>query len=76
MRERICNPSNSECESDKPCDVRLKIVNTEKKLVDKLDDEQSESIDGNEMISVNLNDYVEVYVGLVQYTLYYLSLLF
>ena len=45
------------------------------KLVDKLVEECSENIDGNEMIcNGNLND--KKYAILAQYTQYYLSLLF
>ena len=58
------NPSNCECEGDKPCDVReyLDYENCKcrKKLVEKLVEECSENIIENEMISVTLNDYESV----------------
>ena len=45
-------------------------------MVDNLVEECSENIDESEMIyDATLNDY-EMYVGLAQYTQYYLSLLF
>ena len=57
----IKNPSNCECEGDRPCDVRkyLDYENCKwrRKLADKLVDECSESIDENEMISITLSDY-------------------
>ena len=53
----------------------MKIVNAERKLVDKLAEECSENIDKNEMISVTLND-MEMDAILPQYTSYYLSLPF
>ena len=45
-------------------------------LADKLVEECSESIDENEMISVTLNGFEYVCMGLAQYTFYYLSLHF
>ena len=49
----IWNPSNCECECDKSCDIGeylvIKIVGVEKKI-DKLVEESSENIDGNEML--------------------------
>ena len=59
------NPSNCKCECDKSCDVGeyLDYENCKcrKKLIDKLLEERSENIDGNEMIyNVTLNDYEKV----------------
>ena len=49
----IWNPSNCECECDKSCDVgeHLSVENCKcrKRLIDKLVEECSENIDGNEM---------------------------
>ena len=60
----IWNPSNYECEYDKPCDVRVyrdyEDFKCRKKLFDELIEEYSESINENEIISVNLNDYGSV----------------
>ena len=58
----IWNPSNCDCECDKSCDVGefLDYENCKcrKKLADKLVEECSENIDGNEMIyNGTLNDY-------------------
>ena len=57
----IWNPSNCESECDKSCDVGqyldYKNCKCRKKLVDKLVEECSENIDGNEMI---YNDYEKV----------------
>ena len=50
----IWNPSNCECECDKSCDIGeyldYKNCRCRKKIIDKLVDECSENIDGNEMI--------------------------
>ena len=50
----IWNPSNCECGCDKSCDVGEYLgyenCKCRKKLVDKLTEECSENIDGNEMI--------------------------
>ena len=50
----IWNPSNSEFECDKSCDVRAyldyKTCKCRKRLVDKLVEKCSENIDGNEML--------------------------
>ena len=66
----IWNPSNFECECDKLCDVGeyldYKNCKCRSKLVDKLVEECSEYIDGNEMIynetlnTIPLNDYKKV----------------
>ena len=58
----IWNPSNCECECDKLCDVGeyldYKNCKYRKRLVGKLVNECSESIDGNELIyNKTLNDY-------------------
>ena len=57
----IWNPSNCDCEFDKSCDVGeyldYKNCKCRNKLIDKLVEECSENIDGNEMIH---NDYGEV----------------
>ena len=62
----IWNLSNCECECDKSCDVGKYLdyenCRCRKKLFDKLVEECSESIDGNEMIFYeNLNDYVNLW---------------
>ena len=50
----IWNPSNCECECDKSCDIReyldYKNCKCRNKIVDKLFEECSENIDGNEML--------------------------
>ena len=50
----IWNPSNCECECDKSCDVgkflNYKNCKYRKRLIDKLAEECSEDINGNEMI--------------------------
>ena len=63
----ILNPSNCECECDKLCDVgeylNYKNYKCRKRLIDKLVEECSENIDGNEIIynstlnAIPLNDY-------------------
>ena len=62
----IWTPCNCECECDKSCDVGeyldYKNCKCRKKLVDKLVEEYSENIDGNEMIyNATLNDYGNVF---------------
>ena len=64
-QEFISNPSNCEWECDKWCDVGeylyYKNCKCRKKVVDKLVEECSENIDGNEMIyNSYLNDYWKV----------------
>ena len=66
----IWNPSNCECKYDKSCDVGeyldCKNCKCRNKLVDKLVEECSENIDGNEMLHnetldvISLNDHKEV----------------
>ena len=50
----ISNPSNCECECDKSCDVGeyldYKNCTCRKRIIDKLVEECSENIDGNEML--------------------------
>ena len=50
----IPNPSNCECECDKSCDVGeyldYKNCTCRKRIIDKLVEECSENIDGNEML--------------------------
>ena len=50
----IWNPSNCECECDKSCDIGeypdYENCNFRKKIIDKLVEECSENIDGNEML--------------------------
>ena len=50
----IWNPSNCECECDKSCDIGeyldYKNCNCRKKIIDKLVEECSENIDGNEIL--------------------------
>ena len=54
IKRFIWNPSNCECECDKLCDVGehldYKNWKYKKRLIDKLVEECSESIDGNETI--------------------------
>ena len=61
----VWNPSNCDCECDKSCDfgeyLDYKNCKCRKKLIDKLLEECSENIDGNEMIyNGTLNDYENV----------------
>ena len=53
-KEFIWNPSNCECECDKLCDIREYLIykncKCRNKIVDKLVEECSENIDGNEML--------------------------
>ena len=66
----IWNPSNSEYECDKLCDVGeyldYKNCKCRKRLIDKLVEECSENIDGNKMIynstfnAIPLNDYRKI----------------
>ena len=50
----IWNPSNSDCECDKSCDIGeyldYKNCKCTKKIIDKLTEECSENINGNEML--------------------------
>ena len=58
------NPSNSECECDKLCDVGeywdYENCKCWKRLIDKLAEKCNENIDRNEMISVILNYWENV----------------
>ena len=60
----IWNPSNSECECDKLCDVGeywdYENCKCWKRLIDKLAEKCNENIDRNEMISVILNYWENV----------------
>ena len=61
----IWNPSNCECECDKSCDIGeyldYKNCKCRNKLIDKLVEECSENIDGNEMIyNKTFNDYKNI----------------
>ena len=61
----ICNPINCKCKCDKLCDVGEyldhKNCKCRKRLIDKLVEECSENIDGNEMIyNDTLNDYRKI----------------
>ena len=53
-KEFIWNPGNCECECDRSCDIGeyldYKNCNCRKKIIDKLVEECSENIDGNEML--------------------------
>ena len=69
----LWNPNNCEC--DKSCDVGEYLdyenCNCRKKLVDKLVEECSEEIDGNEMIyNATLNDYENVCDSCTIYIVY------
>ena len=76
----IFNPSNCECECDELCDVGkyldYKNCKCRKKLIDKLVEECSENIDGNEVIYnstlnvIPLNDHRKM-CNSRHYTLYY-----
>ena len=76
----ILNPSNCECECDELCDVGkyldYKNCKCRKKLIDKLVEECSENINGNEVIYnstlnvIPLNDHRKM-CNSRQYTLYY-----
>ena len=72
----IWNPRNWECECDKSCDVgeylNYENCKCRKRLIDKLVEECSENIDGKKWFIKT----AKMYVVLVLYTLYYLSLLF
>ena len=58
----IWNPSNCECECDKSCDLGecldYKNCNCRKKIIDKLVEECSENIDGNEMLYNKSSDII------------------
>ena len=60
MRDKgfIWNPSNCECECDKSCDIWVyldyKNCRCRKKIIDKLVEECSENIDGNDFIIMKL----------------------
>ena len=66
----IWNPSNYECECDKLCDIGeysdYKNCKYRKGLIDKLVEEYSENLDGNETIysstlnAIPLNDYEKI----------------
>ena len=66
----IWNPSNCECECDKPCNIGEYLdyqnCTCRKRITDKLVEEYSENIDGNEMLYnetldvIPLNDYKKV----------------
>ena len=62
----IWNPSNCDCKCDKSCDVgkhlNYKNCKYRNKLIDKLFEECSENIDGNETV---YNGTLEMYVILV-----------
>ena len=68
----IWNPSNCESECDKSYDfgehVDYKNCKCRKSLIDKLVEQSNESIDENQMIRIT-----EMFAGLIQYTLHYLS---
>ena len=67
----IWNPSNCECECDKSCDIGeyldYKDCRCKKRIIDKLVEECSENIDGNEMLynetlnAIQLNVYKKVF---------------
>ena len=60
----IWNTSNSDCECDKSCNVgeylEYKNCKCRKMLIDKLVEEYSENINGNEMTNVALNEHGNV----------------
>ena len=67
----IWNPSNCECECDKSCDIGeyldYKDCRCKKRIIDKLVEECSENIDGNEMLynetlnAIQLNVYKKAF---------------
>ena len=78
--EFIWNPSNCECECDKSSDIGeyLDYENCKcrKKLIDKLVEECSEDIDGNEMIyNTTLNYYEKVCSSCIIYIVLLISTL-
>ena len=72
----IWSPSNCECECDKSCDVReyfdYENCKCRRKLVDKLVEECSENIDGNEMIH---NNYENVWDSYTIYICHFLIII-
>ena len=60
----IWNPSNCECECDKSCDagehLDYKNCKCRKRLIDKLVEECSENIDGNEMLDNDTLDIISL----------------
>ena len=69
------NPSNWECECDKSCDVGeylgYESCECRKRFIDKLVEECSKSIDGNEMVyNETLNDYEKVRNSCTVYIVY------
>ena len=60
----VWNPSNCECECDKSCDVResldYKNCKCRKRITDKLVEECSENIDGNEMLYNKTLDIIQL----------------
>ena len=77
MIDFIWNPSICECECDKSCDVGeyldYEICKCRKRLIDKLIEESSEDINGNEMIyHLNLYNYENICKSC---TLYIVSLI-
>ena len=68
----IWNPSNCECECDKSCDIGenldYKNCKCRKKITDKLVEECSENIDGNETLDIiSLNVYKKVCISCMVY---------
>ena len=61
-KEFIWNPSKCECECDKSCDVGEHLdYKCRKRIIDKLVEECSENIDGNETLdAIPLNVYKKV----------------
>ena len=68
----IWNPSNCECECDKPCDVGEYFdYNRRKRLIDKLVEECCKNIHGNDLIyNRNLNYYEKVCNSCTVYTVF------
>ena len=78
--QKFWNPSNSDCECDKSCDIGqyLDYENCKctKKLVDKLIEECSENINGDRMIyNATLNDYGGVYNSCIIYIVLFVTFL-
>ena len=70
-KEFVWNPNNCECKCDKSCDVGEYLdyenFNCKKRLIDKLVDECSENIDGNEMTNISLSGYKNVFGSCIIY---------
>ena len=81
----IWNPSNCECECDKSCDIGeyldYKNCKCRKRIIDKLFEECSENINGNEMLynetvnAIPLNVYKKVCSSCIVYIVLFVAFL-